>query len=222
VKGGEVRTFTEWDGKCRLAAYGVAVPEGRVVATAEEAVSAAEALGFPVVLKALGTEIAHKTEIGAVKLDLRDATAVAEAAAALGGLVDSLLVERMVIGAVAELLVGVRREPGLGFYLVLGSGGVMVELIEDTRLLMMPATREEVVEAIASLKIARLLGGYRGKPKGDVNAVVAAALALQAFALDNACRLLELEVNPLIVRAAGRGAVAADVLIRFLEEESRG
>jgi acetate---CoA ligase (ADP-forming) len=222
VKGGEVRTFTEWDGKCRLAAYGVAVPEGRVVATAEEAVSAAEALGFPVVLKALGAEIAHKTEIGAVKLDLRDATAVAEAAAALGGLVDSLLVERMVIGAVAELLVGVRREPGLGFYLVLGSGGVMVELIEDTRLLMMPATREEVVEAIASLKIARLLGGYRGKPKGDVNAVVAAALALQAFALDNACRLLELEVNPLIVRAAGRGAVAADVLIRFLEEESRG
>ena len=87
---------------------------------------------------------------------------------------------------------------------------------------MMPATREEVVEAIASLKIARLLGGYRGKPNGDVNAVVAAALALQAFALDNACGLLELEVNTLIVRAAGRGAVAADVLIRFLEEESRG
>jgi len=222
VRGEKTIALTEWDGKCRLAAYGIAIPEGRVVTTAEAAVSAAEVFGYPVVLKALGSEIAHKTEMGAVKLDLRDRAGVVEAAAALAGLGEKLLLERMVIGGLAELLIGVRREPGLGYCLVLGWGGVMVELIEDTRLLLLPATREDIVDAFASLKVAKLLKGYRAKPKGDVEAVVAAALALQAFAIDNADRLLELEVNPLIVRAAGRGAVAADVLVRFIEEESRG
>jgi acetate---CoA ligase (ADP-forming) len=220
--GGIARTLTEWDGKRALAAYGLNLPEGRVVATAEEAASAAASLGFPVVLKALGADIAHKTEMGAVKLDLRDATAVAGAASAMRGFGDALLVERMVSGVVAELLVGVGREPGLGFHLVLGSGGVLVELVGDTKLLMMPATREEIVEAIASLRVAKLLDGYRGRPKGDLEAAVAAVLAVQGFAVDNARRLVELEVNPLIVRAAGSGAVAVDVLVRFLEEESRG
>ncbi|MEI9985599.1 MAG: acetate--CoA ligase family protein [Aliidongia sp.] len=100
---------------------------------------------------------------------------------------------------------------------MLGSGGILVELIGDSRLLLLPAAPAEIAEAIGSrYKVATLLGGYRGKPKGDLAAAVEAVLAIQRFALATAERLLELDVNPLIVRP--QGAVAVDVLIRLAKE----
>ena len=216
ASGTEV-TWSEWDGKRALAGYGVAVPVGCLAQTAAEAVEAASALGYPVVIKAVGRAIAHKTELGAVKLNLRDAAAVAAAAAALAGIGEAVLVERMVPDAVAELIIGVDRDPVFGPYLVLGSGGILVELVGDSRLLLLPVTSDEIREAILSLKVAALLRGYRGKPAGDVAAAVDAALAIQRFALDQGDRLLELDVNPLMV--CPHGAVAVDVLIRQLSEE---
>lgn len=214
---GRGAVLTEWDGKRVLAGYGVAVPAGCLVRTAAEAVAAAAGLGYPVALKAIGRAIAHKTDIGALKLDLRHEAAVSAAADALIGIGDALLVERMVPGAVAELIVGIDRDPGFGPYLVLGSGGILVELVGDRRLLLLPASRDEIEAAILSLKVATLLKGYRGKPAGDVAAVVDAVLAIQRLALDQGDRLLELDVNPLMV--CPHGAVAADVLIRQLCEE---
>ena len=214
---GRGAVLTEWDGKRVLAGYGVAVPAGRLVRTTAEAVEAAVALGYPVVLKAIGRAIAHKTEIGALKLDLRHEAAVSAAADALIGIGDALLVERMVSDAVAELIVGIARDPGFGPYLVLGSGGILVELVGDRSLLLLPASCAEIEAAILSLKVATLLKGYRGKPAGDVAAAVDAVLAIQRFALDQSERLLELDVNPLMV--CPHGAVAADVLIRLAGEE---
>ncbi|WP_225770771.1 acetate--CoA ligase family protein [Inquilinus sp. Marseille-Q2685] len=213
---GPACTLSEWDGKCRLGAQGVPVPEGRLVRTAEEAVAAAEAIGFPVVLKATGADLAHKTELGALRLNLADAAAVRDAAAALEGLGEALLVERMVGGAVAELIVGIGRDPLLGLHLVLGSGGTLVELVGDRRILLLPAGRAEVAAAIRSLRVATLLDGHRGRPPGDLDAAVDAVLAVQDFALAEAGRLAELDVNPLIVTR--RGAVAADVLLRLVED----
>lgn len=213
---GPVRTVSEWDGKRHLAARGVKVPEGRLARSAEEAVAAAEAIGFPVVLKATGAELAHKTELGAVRLNLADAAAVRDAATALIGLGEALLVERMVGGAVAELIVGIGRDPLLGLHLVLGSGGTLVELVGDRRILPLPAGRAEVAAAIRSLKIARLLDGHRGRPPGDLDAAVDAVLAVQGFAQAQAGRLAELDVNPLIVTP--NGAMAADVLLRLVED----
>lgn len=213
---GPVRTLSEWDGKCRLAAHGVPVPEGRLVRSPDEAVAAAEAIGFPVVLKATGADLAHKTELGAVRLNLADAAAVRQAAEALMGLGDALLIERMVGGAVAELIVGIGRDKLLGLHLVLGSGGTLVELVGDTRILLLPTGRAEVAAAVRSLKVAKLLDGHRGRPPGDLDAAVDAVLAVQAFALALSDRLAELDVNPLIVTP--RGAVAADVLLRLVED----
>ncbi len=210
-------TLSEWDGKRKLASFGVTVPKGRLVSTPEEAMHAATEVGYPVVAKAVGASIAHKTELGAVKLNLRDAAAVDAAAEALAGIGDAILIERMVPDAVAELIVGVSRDPMFGLYLVIGSGGVLVELVGDRRLLLMPATREEIGEAVAALRVSNLMAGYRNKPKGDVDAVVEAVLAIQSFAEAHAGRLLELDVNPLMVRPKGFGAVAADVLIRLAE-----
>ncbi len=196
--------------KRALAAHGVPVPRGHVVAAAD-AVAAATALGFPVVLKSLG--VAHKTEHHAVRLNLRDAASVATAAADLGGMV---LIEPMIADAVAELIVGIGRDPVIGPYLLLGSGGVLAELVGDRAILMLPAQDVAIRDAILSLRVAALLRGHRGRPPGDMDALIAAVAAIQGYALYNLHRLLELDVNPVLIRP--RGAIAVDALIRLVED----
>jgi acyl-CoA synthetase (NDP forming) len=216
---GTSRTLSEWESKRLLAGYGLGIPEGRLVRNADEAAEAAGTIGFPVALKAIGAGIAHKTEIGGLRLGLGDAGAVGDAARELQGIGDALLVERMITDAVAELIVGVARDPVVGPYLLIGTGGVTTELLGDTRILIMPVTRDEIAEAVLSLKMAPLLAGYRGRPKGDVAAIIDAVIAIQSFAVEHGDRLLELDVNPLMVRPEGRGAVAVDALIRIIGED---
>jgi acetyl-CoA synthetase len=186
----------------------------------EEAANAAEALGFPVVLKAVSATLTHKSEAGAVRLDLRDPDSVRAAAPALIGIGETLLVERMVTDAVAEVIVGFSRDPAVGPYLVLGSGGVLAELIGDSVILMLPTSEDAIVAAIGSLKIKRLLDGHRGQPAGDVDALVQTVLAVQRYAVENLDTLLELDVNPVMVRPVGKGAVAVDALIRVAREQA--
>ncbi|HEX6015223.1 MAG TPA: acetate--CoA ligase family protein, partial [Geminicoccaceae bacterium] len=119
---------------------------------------------------------------------------------------------------VAELIVGVSRDPQLGLCLVVGAGGVLVELLDDRALLLLPTTEEAVRAAVLGLRATPLLQGFRGRPAGDIEAAVTAALAVARFAQAHADRLAELDVNPLIVRPAGKGAVAADVLVRLVPE----
>jgi acyl-CoA synthetase (NDP forming) len=128
--------------KSLLAEAGLAIPSGRVVESAEDASFAATGIGFPVALKALG--IAHKSERGAVRLGLTDGAAVHDAATALLALSDRLYVERMVDGGIAELIVGVTRDPLFGPVMTVGSGGVLVELLRDTETLLLPPTRAEI------------------------------------------------------------------------------
>jgi len=101
---------------------------------------------------------------------------------------------------------------------VLGSGGILVELAQDSRSLLLPTTRNEVAEALDSLKVARLIAGYRGRPEGDRGAVIEAVLAIAAFAEERRGRLIELDVNPLMVSPRGQGVVVADVMIRMNEK----
>lgn len=204
-------TPDEAEAKQALRECGLPVPAGRRVRDAEEAVEAATALGFPVAVKALG--IAHKSEHGAVRLNLRDAMAVKGAATALLHLGTGLYVERMIEGGVAELIVGVTRDPLFGPVMTVGSGGVLVELLKDSATLLLPATAGEIEAALRGLKLFPLLDGYRGRPKADVAAAVQAILGIADFAAANAARLDELDINPLIVRAEGNGAWIADALI---------
>jgi len=208
------RVWSEWAAKQALRSYGLSVPRGHKVACPAAAVTAAEDLGYPVAIKATGSSITHKSEIGAVRLGLRDAAAVRAAAAQLQAAHRTeLLVEEMVSGAVAELIVGVARDAAFGPYLVLGSGGVLVELVGDRVTLLMPASEAEIRAALGSLRASRLLGGYRGRPAGDVDAAVRAIAAIQGFALAQHSRLVELDVNPLLV--CERGAIAVDALLRM-------
>jgi len=201
----------ELEAKRLLAEHGLAVPPGRECSVAEAAEIAVE-LGFPVVLKVASPAIAHKTEAGGVVLGLRSRAAVAEAAGRLRRLAPRLLVERMGEGSVAELIVGLTRDPQFGLALVVGAGGVLTELLADTVTLLLPTTRAEIEHALASLRVWTLVRGFRGR-HGDAAAVIRAIEAVAAFALAHQDRVEELDVNPLLVLSDG--AVAVDALIRM-------
>ncbi len=200
----------EASAKQSLSEFGVPVPAGARVDSVSDAVEFAAKLGYPVVLKALG--IAHKTEHDAVRLNLATTEAIAQAAADLFKLTDQLYLEAMK-PALAELIVGVTRDPQFGLVLTVGSGGILVELLKDTKTLLIPTKAGKVEAAIRSLKSAPLLEGYRGKPAADIKAAVAAILAIQEYAISQANSLIELDVNPLLIGAQGEGVFAADALI---------
>ena len=209
---GEPILLDEWQSKKLLSEAGLPVPKGRLC-TPDETATAADSIGYPVVLKAVSSELAHKSEAGAVVLNLTDAPSVADATARLSGQFDRFLVEQMAGPVVAELIVGVSRDESFGLNIVIGAGGTLVELIEDTVSLLLPLRRREIEDAIRSLKAFRLIDSWRGARKGDLNAIVDAAAAVADFAMRNDARLMELDVNPLIVLP--EGVVAADALIRM-------
>lgn len=212
AEAGEAISLTEAEAKSELSASGVDVPRGITAATASQAASAAEALGFPVVLKGLG--VAHKTEAGAVRLNLASRDEVLAAAEAMASVAAGYLVEKMIAKPVAELIVGAVRDPVAGPVLTVGAGGILVELLDDTVVLTLPASKDGIREAIAGLKVRKLLDGYRGGPRGDLEALVEIVAAVASYVVANASKLEELDINPVMVLPDGQGAVAADALIR--------
>ncbi len=210
------RALTEHDAKAALAAYGVRVPRAALVRP-HDAAGAAEAVGFPVVMKAAGAALEHKSEVGGVVLNIRSAREAAQAAERLAGLSETLLIEEMVADGVAEVLIGVTVDPQFGQLLVLGAGGVLTELLRDSVTLLPPWDASSIEAGLRSLRVARLLGGFRGRPAGDLPALTQTALAVARYAQANLETLTELDLNPVIVRPAGAGAVAVDALIRLAE-----
>ncbi|MBI1383449.1 MAG: CoA-binding protein [Rhizobiales bacterium] len=207
------RPLDEPASKTALAEFGLPVPSSRVCRTQSEAVAAALDIGFPVALKVVGAEFLHKTEIGGVRLGLGDEASVRGSAADLLALSDRILVERMAPRPVAELIVGVNRDPIAGLVLLLGAGGVFAELLNDKTLLLLPTTREEISAGLARLRISRLLEGWRGGARGDTEAAIDAILAVARYAEANASSLVAIDVNPLMVLPEGRGALAVDAVV---------
>ena len=215
LAAGVPRVIDEAEAKARLRRVGLATPAGGVAQDADAAAAVAASLDGALVVKALG--VAHKTERGAVRLGLRGAAAVRAAAQDLLPLGAGLLVERQVEDVVCELIVGLKRDAQFGVLLTLGAGGILVELVRDSVTLLLPTHADAVREALAGLRCAPLLRGHRGRPAGDVDAAVAAVLAVANFGVAHAAVLEELDVNPLAVLPAGQGVVALDALLRIRE-----
>jgi acyl-CoA synthetase (NDP forming) len=188
--------------KGMLSASGIMVPRGVSAPSLDQLRPQVTSLASPLALKGLG--FAHKSENGAVRLGLADLDGQAEMPGATG-----YLAEEMVTGIVAELLVGIRRDPVYGVTLTLGFGGVTAELLADTVTLICPVTAPEIEKGLRRLRLWPLLDGYRGRARGDVAAVVNTALRLQGLLQDPTIE--EIEINPLMVRT--QGAVAADAVI---------
>ncbi len=208
---GDIATLTEAEGKALLRGRGLSVPDGQECSVSEASAVAGK-IGFPVTLKVSSAAIAHKTEAGGVRLNLGNREEVAAAAQAVSHLSDKVLVERMVRGAVAELIIGVKRDPQFGLALVVGAGGILTELLRDSVALLLPTSRPEIERAVQRLKVWKLIEGYRGK-SGDTEAVLRAIETVAKFAATYSASLEELDVNPLLVLPDG--AVAVDALIRM-------
>jgi len=136
----------------------------------------------------------------------------------MSGLSESYLIERIVEGVVAEIIVGVARDTHFGPYLVIGGGGILVELMKDSASLLLPVTREQVLRALDQLQCAPLLNCFRGCPQADLNAAADVILAVAGMVEKDPSSIVELDINPLMVLAEGRGAMAADALIRLNAE----
>ena len=218
---GESKMLDEWASKQLIGRYGLQLPGGRCVNKAD-VVEAADEVGYPVVMKGVSDRLAHKTEAGAVMLNLKDGSAVASAVEVMAGrlaeqgLADArFLIEPMVSDSVGELIIGLKRDEQFGLALIVGTGGILVNLLNDSATLLLPTTREAASTAVLSLKGSALLQGFRGRPEGDFEAVVDAIMAVADFAMDHWDSVTELDINPLMVRPKGKGAVAADALVRL-------
>ncbi|MEM6825359.1 MAG: acetate--CoA ligase family protein, partial [Pseudomonadota bacterium] len=198
------RILEESTAKLRLAKAGIAVPKGVTAATLGELVTASRELCAPLALKGLG--FAHKTEAGAVRLNLGDLEHAEPMPGASG-----YLAEEMVPGGLAELILGVRRDPVYGASLTLGLGGVAAELLADVATLVLPTSIEEITGAFRELQLWPLLDGHRGRPRPALQGAIEVALVLQDM-LATMPEIEEIEINPLILTATR--AVAADALIR--------
>ncbi len=211
--------LNETESKQLFAAFGIRVTRERQVSTPEEGQAAAIKMGSSVVLKILSREILHKSEVGGVAVDVKPenvaqrsremATQVAELSE---GKVDGFLVQEFITSGV-EIILGFKRDPQLGPFVLVGLGGIAAELFQDTAIRLLPFDRIDARQMIDELSASALLKGFRGRPKADIESLIDAIMAFAAMASSIGDRLHEAEINPLFVFPEGGGVCAADGVV---------
>ena len=208
--------LTEYQGKQLLKKYGVTIPMGCLVENVTEAIKAAEEISFPVTLKVSGAKLAHKTELNGVRLNIQNVKTLKEACDDLFKISPELLIEKMIESPICELIIGMDYDPTFGKHIIVGGGGVFVELLQDSSVLILPVSREDIRQALSNLKVFKLLEGFRGGMKGDIEAVIDSVMSVIELIRTNAVE--ELDINPLLVLKGSDGVVAADTLIKLYSE----
>jgi acyl-CoA synthetase (NDP forming) len=206
----EIATSTqlinEADAKSLLQKNGISVPSGKKC-TRDAVLEIANQIGYPITLKGLG--LAHKSESGAVKVGLQSEIQIVDALSSMPVSISEFLVEQTIVNVVAEILVSVRRDAPVGWLITLGAGGIYTELWHDTTFLLAPVSDSAIKAALTKLRIAPLLAGYRGKPAGNVNALIKLIQSVINTAITN--DLVEIELNPVLVTP--ETAIAVDALM---------
>ena len=204
--------------KARLRVAGLPVPRGGIARTAREASDLAENIGFPVVVKLSSPELAHKSDAGAVRLGLQSRRAVARAMGAVvaagrkaraGLVIEGVLVEEMVTDGI-EMIVGVRRDPNLGPVLLLGLGGIYVEVFRSYVLRVLPLGAHDLKRMITEADFYPMLAGARGRPRADLDALISLLQNLSNYVVGEGRDIVELDLNPVLVRPAGSGVSVLD------------
>jgi acetyltransferase len=212
-----------------LARHGLTPPKSGRAASPREAAEIAAGIGFPVALKIASAQISHKTEVAGVRLNLKSRAEVEREAADLvatlsriapGVSLDGFVVQEMVEGT--EVIVGARLDPLFGPMMVVGAGGVLVELVEDVACRLLPVGPQDARAMLGELKVAKLLAGFRGRPAADRDALIAAICGLSDFYLDHRHLMTDFEVNPLIVLRHGEGVRAVDVRVAATSPSAAG
>jgi len=209
-----------------LAAYGMPVVAGEMAKSVDEAVAAAQKIGFPVVMKIVSPEILHKSDVGGIRLNLSNEDMLNAAYTGMmkevGSKLPNARLESVLVEAMApkgqEVIVGMRRDSTFGPLMMFGLGGIYVELFGDVAFGVAPLTHDEALEMVQKTRAGRLLTGFRGMIKADVEAVVETILRLSKLALDFP-QIMEVEINPLLVLPEGKGVLALDGRV-ILQDES--
>lgn len=224
VARGAGKGLTEYQSKKLLSAYGVPCTREILAVDLDGCLAAAAKIGYPVVLKVMSPQILHKTEAGVIAIGLGDAAAVREAYPRLlenaktyapAGVIEGVLVQEMAEKPVAEVILGITRDPQFGPAVVFGSGGILVEVLKDSALGIPPLTEAEALGMIQSTKGYRLLTGFRGRPKADVAALAKTLVQVGRLAAEGAADIAGLDINPLLVYPEGKGVLAVDALLEL-------
>jgi acyl-CoA synthetase (NDP forming) len=215
--GAKAAALDEVESKAALRAYGIATPAEVLVASPVEAATGAARIGYPVVLKAVSATLTHKSDVGAVALNLTSADELIAAYTAMSQrlqqhALSGMLVCQQVRGGL-ELVLGLHRDPEMGLVVMAGSGGVLLELVRDVAFCAPPVSTEKARDLIGRTRAARLLQGYRGAPPQDVAAVADALVALGQIAMDLPDVIESVDINPFVALPQGQGGLALDALI---------
>jgi len=218
---GKKKALTEWRSKQILEAYGIPVTKEILAVSVDQAVAAANKIGYPVAMKIMSPDLLHKSDIGGVMLDIADAQAVEKAYSELleraaekspAALIEGVLVQEMLKPGV-EMIIGVKKDPVFGPAIILGLGGIFVEVLKDVATRVAPLRKEDARAMLDELKGRALLEGVRGSLPRDTEALVDILVRVSRLAIEMEDLVQEMDINPLIVQPRGEGAVAADALI---------
>jgi acyl-CoA synthetase (NDP forming) len=211
--------LNEADSLALLAARGIPVVAHRLCRSRAEAIAAFEAIGGPVVVKGCSADIAHKSELGLVKLGVRTREEAGEVWAQMEGVIrkhgarfDGVIIAVMA-GGRREIMIGAHRDPVFGPVVAVGDGGKYVEIFRDTTLLLPPFSKDDAREALGKLRIAPLFAGVRGEPPMDVDALCDAVVRIGELMLDPAAKVMSLDLNPVLLDSAGKGCVVVDAVV---------
>jgi acetyltransferase len=218
-----VKYLSEFEGKKKLAEWGIPSADSRLVNTPEEVNAAVAELGFPLVAKICSAEILHKTDIGGVRLGIRDTESAQKAFDEIlanaakhcpDAKIEGVLLQKMVEKGL-EIIIGVKNDPQLGPAVMCGLGGVFVELFKDVSLCPAPVSRKEAMDMVLSLKSAKLITGYRGSAPLDLEALVDVIVKAGEMAKAQKNTLTEMDINPLFVYE--KGVCAVDAVLAYAE-----
>lgn len=219
------RQLNEVAAKAHLSGTGIHSPQEAVAHSADAAMRAAAGIGYPVVMKLLSSQLAHKSDIDGVRLGLTDDAAVRDAFAAMAALptrldlpFEGVLVQEQITGGI-EVILGARVDPAFGPIVLFGAGGVLAELLDDVAIRLAPVTPDEARAMIAQTRIARLLSGLRGRAPGDTEALALAIAALSERIADPRTGATEIEINPLFVHPPGGGVTAGDCVVHAAQPD---
>ena len=211
--------LNEADSLALLAARGIPVVPHRLCRSRAEAIAAFETIGGPIVVKGCSADIAHKSELGLVKLGVRTREEAGEIWAEMEGIIrrhgarfDGVIIAAMA-GGRREIMIGAHRDPVFGPVVAVGDGGKYVEIFRDTALLLPPFSKEDAREALGKLRIAPLFAGVRGEPPMDVDALCDAVVKIGELMLDPKAAVMSLDLNPVLLDSAGKGCVVVDAVV---------
>lgn len=227
VPSANTRALSEYESKKLLADNGVPVDLGYIAKTKAEVKEYAEKIGYPLVMKVESNDILHKSDVGGVMLNIKSLEQAEEAydkilanAAqhAPNAKINGILMQKM-LKAGTEMIIGLNSDPQFGPMLLVGMGGVFVEVFKDAALYPVPLNHDEALHMLQSLKSFKLLNGYRGNPPADIEALTDMMVKISDFAYRKKDTLKELDMNPLFVYPKGEGVAIADALAVIYEEE---